>query len=291
MSKQIRADLSLIVIMVIWGSSFPLMKNVFAYIPIFAYLAIRFLLATGVLIIIYIKKIRFFNKRIVISGSIIGLMLFAGTAIQAVGLNYTSASKSALITGLNAIIIPIFSALLLRKLPRLMSILGVILASIGMFFLSGGFNSNLNLGDLLTFLGAIFFALQIIFIDKFNSDGDPALLAIVQLAISAFFLTILWFAFDLKPMVLNTEVVVTIIYTALFNTALAFTVITIVQKDTSPTHTAVILTAEPAFGALFASIIPNASGRPESLTLMMIIGCTLIISGMLISEIFGKDNI
>lgn len=286
MSKKLRADVLLLAITVVWGASFPLMKMVLAYIPAYAYLSMRCLLASVVLIILFHKNLRKMNKRVLLYGSIIGVFMLGGMAFQVVGLYSTTASNSGFITGLNVVMVPVIAAILLKKRPDRASLIGVIIAFAGLFFLSGGLSLNFNFGDFLTFLCAICWAFQIIFIDKFTQTEDAPLLAIIQISFIGIASTGLWLAADVgKPMEINGTVIAILLFTAILGTALAFGGQTIVQKDTTPTHTALILTAEPVFAAIFAMIIPNAQGVTEMPTLTMVIGCLLILSGMLVSEL------
>lgn len=285
MSRQIKADILLLIITVIWGSSFALMKNVLEHIPSFAYLSLRFIIAAAVLSLFFMRKFRLVNRKALIYGFILGFMLFCGMALQVTGLYYTTASNSAFITGLNVMMVPVISAVFLRKKPDLNSTAGVILAFLGLFFLSGGLDSRLNIGDLLTLLCAVCFALQIIFIDKFTGDQDAALLAVLQVGFAAVLYSFVWIGVDFTPVRFNPTVVITLIITGVLGTALAYAGQTIVQRFTSPTRTALIFTAEPVFGAVFALIIPNSLGITETLQQNTIVGCILILSGMLVSEV------
>lgn len=286
MSKKLRADVLLLAITIVWGASFPLMKMVLEYVPAYAYLSMRFLLATVVLVSIFHKKLRKLNKRVLLYGSIIGIFMFGGMAFQVNGLFTTSASNSGFITGFNVVIVPIIAAVLLKKKPDRASFFGVSIAFVGLFFLSGGLNFNFNYGDFLTFLCAICWAFQIIFIDKFTQTEDAALLAIIQIAFISVVSTGFWLTADVgRPLEINSTVVAILLFTAILGTALAFGGQTIAQKDTTPTHTALILTAEPVFAATFAMIIPNAQGVTEMSNLTKAIGCLLILSGMLVSEL------
>lgn len=285
MTKQIRADLFLLVITAIWGSSFTLMKNVLDHLPSYAYLSLRFIIATIVLIAIFYKKFKYINLKITVYGFTIGLMLFGGMALQVTGLCFTTASNSAFITGLNVVMVPVVSAVILRKKPDLASVIGVTLAFGGLFFLSGGLNFSFNKGDFFTLLCAVCFTLQIIFIDKFTNDYDPALLAILQIGFAAILYTGVWITTGIKSLEFSASVIFTLLMTGVLGTALAFAGQTIVQKDTSPTHTALIFTAEPVFGAIFAMIIPNSRGLTETLNFNTFIGCALILIGMLVSEL------
>ena len=291
MSRKIRADMMLLAITVVWGASFPLMKMVLAYIPAFAYLSLRFLLAAAVLALIFNKSLLNVNKRAVLYGSIIGALMFGGMAFQVVGLYTTSASNSGFITGLNVVIVPFIAAVILRKRPDRSSVIGVMTAFLGLFFLSGGLTWSFNIGDFLTFLCSICWAFQIIFIDKFTQTEDAPLLAIIQVFFVGAASTVLWLTADAaKPVEINRTVIIILLITGILGSALAFGGQTIAQKYTTPTHTALILTAEPVFAAIFAMIIPNVEGVTEIPTLTKAAGCLLILAGMLISELKPGKN-
>jgi len=284
MSKHLKADLSLLLVTAIWGSSFTLIKNVLDHIPSFAYLSLRFIIASIILIVVFYKKLKHINKKAVIYGCIIGLMLFGGMALQVSGLYFTTASNSAFITGLSVIMVPLLSAMILKKRPDRSSVIGVILAFAGLFFLTGGLDFSFNIGDFLTLLCAVCFAMQIIFIDSYNKEQDPILLSVIQISFAALLNTVVWLFIDYEPVVVDTTVAFTLLITGALGTAFAYLVQTVAQKHTTPTHTALILTAEPVFGAFFAMIIPNSNGTVETLSLNTVIGCVLILAGTLISE-------
>lgn len=292
MSKKIRADLILLAITIIWGASFPLMKMVLAYVPAFAYLSMRFLLAAAVLVVLFHKSLVKISKRVLLYGCIIGLFMFGGMAFQVIGLYTTSASNSGFITGLNVVMVPVFAAVMLKKRPDRASFIGIAVAFAGLFFLSGGLNFDFNEGDFLTFLCAVCWAFQIICIDKFTQTEDARLLAIIQLIFIGAASSVFWITVDAgKPLAINGTVIGIILFTAVLGSALAFGGQTIAQKDTTPAHTALILTAEPVFAAIFAMIIPNALGVTEMPSLIKIIGCLLILSGMLVSELkIGRNK-
>jgi drug/metabolite transporter (DMT)-like permease len=285
MTKQLKADILLLVIAAVWGSSFTLMKNVLDYIPSFAYLALRFIIAAVILLVVFRNRLKQLNGKTIIYGIIIGLTLLGGMALQVIGLRFTSASNSAFITGMNVIMVPIIAAVFFKKKPDLQSIVGVVIAFGGLFFLSGGLNFKFNIGDFLTLLCAFCFALQIIFIDRFTRERDSVLLSIIQISFAGVMYLGLWFSIDNKPFVIDRTVILTLLITGVLGTALAYTAQNVAQKYTSPTHTALILTAEPVFGALFAVLIPNSLGQTETLSFNTIAGCTLILAGMIICEL------
>jgi EamA-like transporter family. len=289
MTRQTKADLSILSITVVWGSSFILMKNITDNIPFYAYLFLRFSIAGIILAMIFSGQIRKIRPKAVIQGAIIGLTLFGGMSLQYIGLNYTSASHSAFITGLNVVMVPIISAFYLKKKPPVRAVVGVLLATAGLFLLSGGFSGDWNFGDTLTLLCAVCFALQIIFVDKFAQESDARQLAVVQIISAAMMYGILWtvycFAAEPVQISINIRVILTALYTGALGTAFAYTVQTVAQQYTTPTRTALLLTFEPVFGALFALVVPGPDGATETLTLETALGCLLIFAGMLITEV------
>lgn len=284
MTKQLKADLLLLLVTAIWGASFTLMKNVLEKMPAFAYLSFRFLLASLILLIVLRKSLCHINRKTILYGALIGLMLFGGMALQVSGLYYTTASNSAFITGLSVVMVPAITAIFMKRKPDAASIMGVTLAFGGLFFLSGGLRFHFNFGDLLTLFCAGCFALQIIFIDRFTENQSPELLAVFQITFAAILFSGVWLVVDYKPIVFNITIITTLLITGVLGTAVAFSIQTVVQRFTSPTHTVLIFTAEPVFGALFAVLIPNSKGITESLSYNSIIGCMLILIGMLFAE-------
>lgn len=285
MTKQLKADLFLIFITAVWGSSFTLMKNILDDIPPFAFLALRFSTAAIILLIIFHKRLGKLNKTSMLKGFVIGLMLFGSLALQVIGLKYTTAPNSAFITSLSVVMVPIVSSILLKKKPARSSMMGVAFAFIGLFFVSGGLNFKVNIGEFLTLLCAICVTMQIIFIDKFTDNEDPVLLGVLQVVFSAILSIGSWIYIDFKPFTLNQSIVITILVTGVLGTALAYTGQTIVQKFTSPTRAALIFTLEPVFGVVFFILIPNSQSITEKISLHTLIGCVLILLGTLVSEL------
>ncbi|NLM74579.1 MAG: DMT family transporter [Clostridiaceae bacterium] len=287
MSKQLKAELALLSITVVWGSSFIVMKNISEDIPPYAYLTLRFLVAGLLMGLIFHKNLKTINKKAILSGITVGLFLFGGMILQVIGLRTTSASNSAFITGLNVIMVPVISATLLKKRPPLNAVVGVILATLGLFALTG-FSGRWVIGDTLTLLCAVCFAFQIIFIDKYASDVDVYQLATVQVATAGILCALTWAFFgiyeQLEPIEFNRQIILTILYTGAIGTAFAYGIQTIAQKYTTPTRTALLLTFEPVFGAIFALIVPDARGVTEKMSLETFLGCLLILSGMMVTE-------
>jgi drug/metabolite transporter (DMT)-like permease len=250
--------------------------------------------ASIILTVIFNKNLKGINLSSIMRGSLIGLMLYAGMMLQVLGLKTTTASNSAFITGLCVIMVPVISVFLLKKRPPVNAVLGVFLAAAGLFFLTG-FQGDWVIGDTLTLICALCFALQIIFIDKFAPDMNIYHLAFIQVAATAVFYLITWagvafISVKPAPIVFDSKIILTILYTGALGTAFGYSVQTIAQKYTTPTRTALILTCEPVFGAIFAFIVPDIYGNTEVMTMQTIIGSLLILSGMIITELKFRNN-
>lgn len=289
MRTSLKADLAILSITVVWGSSFIIMKNLVEAVGVFAYLTLRFAVAAVLLAVIFRRQVAGTKPRDALHGGIIGILLFLGMGLQVTGLQYTAASTSAFVTGLNVVIVPVLSALLLRKQPPLRAVLGVLMATVGLFVLTGGFSQQWNRGDTLTLFCACCFALQIIFIDKFNQVTDARLNAVIQMVTAAVLFALVWVVYEREPVSFSWPLVLTVLYTGALGTAFAFGVQTIAQQYTSPTRTALIIACEPVFGALFALLVPGTDGKTEALTFPMVAGSLLILGGMVLAELKGRD--
>jgi drug/metabolite transporter (DMT)-like permease len=286
-NEQLKADLSLLMVTFIWGTTFVVVKNAIADMPTFRFIAIRFAVACLFLVLISSRKLKQLNKKTALAGLLIGMLLFGGYSFQTLGLQYTSASNAGFITGLAVVLVPFMSTLLTRRPPGLFTILGVLSATLGLALLTLGTSFSLNKGDLLEFLCAVCFCLHILAVGKFAPDMDATLLAIVQIgtvAISAGFLSL---GVESQPWVFSEVVWIGLLLTAIPATSLAFLIQTKMQKFTTTTRTAIIFTMEPVFAALFAFLVAG-----ERLTMQGKIGAALVICGMLLSELkLGKKHV
>jgi drug/metabolite transporter (DMT)-like permease len=177
------ADGLLLLISLIWGSTFAIAKEVLASVDSVALIGMRFLVASVIATLIVAPRIGKVDRKAVRAGVIIGLILFSGYVFQTIGLEYTSASKCGFITGLSVVLVPVFSALLLRRSPDTASVIGVVFATIGLALLSLDFSEavTIQIGDFLSLLGAIAFGFQIVTVGKFAPMYDVHILVLIQL--------------------------------------------------------------------------------------------------------------
>ncbi|MHB0869661.1 MAG: DMT family transporter [Chloroflexota bacterium] len=280
MSKQLQADLWLAMVALIWGSTFVVVKNELASIGPLAFVALRFTFAFLFMALLMRGSLARIGRRQLAAGALIGVFLFGGYALQTVGLRYTTASKAAFITGLCVVLAPLFARLLLRHSPSLHAVLGVVLATVGLALLSLVDSLSLALGDLLVLGCAASFALHIVAVSRFAPRMDPVALTTVQIGMVALGGAVAMAMLEPIPTGLGMGSVWVAALMGLFATALAFTIQNRVQVFTTPTHTALVLSLEPVFGAIFAYLLAG-----ERLGAREIVGCALILAGMLIAEL------
>lgn len=276
MTKELKADLSLLGITVFWGASFPIMSVALKSIPPFSYIAIRYTLGSIILAFIFNKKLKNIDRKTLKAALYIGFSLLIGTILQVIGIIYTTPSKSGFITGLNAVFVPIILALFFKQIPDFRTVVGIILSILGLGIMSINMGMGINFGDFLTLLGAIAFAVQIILVDKYGNDVDSGLLTILELLLVGIISFIPAIALERLQITFNVVTVGAILFTAIFCTAIAMCVQNAMQPYTNPTHAAIIYLAEPVFGALFSILIG------DMLTGKTLVGCALILLGTLV---------
>ncbi|SHE52221.1 EamA-like transporter family protein [Thermoanaerobacter uzonensis DSM 18761] len=280
MSKQLKSDIVLTVVTMVWGSTFIIVKNAIQTLPVYNFLFIRFLLAFLLLVIIFYKRLKNIDKKTLTAASLIGTMLFLGYAFQTMGLKYTTASKSGFITGFSVVLVPILEAVFLKRKPSKPAILGILLAFIGLILLTTNIDLSINIGDFLTLLCAFAFGMQIVLIAKYASTLDTYLLATIQIGIVALLSGIVTFLFE-KPFIpTSVDVWLAIIITGVFATAFAYVAQNTMQAYTTATHTALIFALEPVFAAIAAFLIAG-----EVMSFRAIIGGIFMFAGIVLSEL------
>ena len=281
--KQIVADLSLLLVTFIWGSTFVMVKRVVAGFPVYTFLSMRFLLATIALSVLYFRRLRHMTWRQIGAGCLIGIFLVSGYAFQTTGLRYTTSAKAGFITGLSVVIVPILSSTLLRRRPTKQAVAGIMLSTVGLALLSLDADLRIGKGDLLVLCCALSFALHIVSVSAFAPNSDPMALTIAQVmtvaVISVIVASVLG-EINLLTASPSPGTWYAAAFTGVLATALAFGIQNSSQRFTSPTHTALIFAAEPVFAGLFGVLLAGEQLSPKAL-----VGCALILCGMIAGEI------
>lgn len=282
--KQLGADALLLLVTMIWGGTFVMVKDAVVDYPVFPFLSLRFGLATAALLLIGGRRLRALDRKGWGAGILIGLFLFAGYAFQTVGLRYTSASKAGFITGLSVVLVPLLSTLLLRRLPAPGAMIGVGLATVGLALLTLNGGLGIAAGDLLILGCAFSFALHIVSVSAFAPRMDTMGLTIVQVgtvAVVSGVISLFSEGLPLEASLIPTgSVWFAAAFTGILATALAFAIQTTMQRFTTPTHTALIFAGEPVFAALAGVVLAS-----EVMTMRAIAGGVLIVAGTIVGEI------
>ncbi len=275
-----KAELILLAMTLIWGSTFVLVKTALGQASPFVFLASRFFLATLVVRLIWRDKFKVIPKETLRAGIILGIFLFLGFAFQTVGLRFTSASKSAFVTSMSVVLVPILATFLTKDRPKNSSLLGILLVVIGMYFLTLPKSQKFNGGDVLTIFCAVAFAFQIVYVEIYNKKFDTAQLLYVQL-LATFVLSLPGiFLFDKFQFDLGATLIFTLLTTSILATSLVFYLQNKFQKNTTATKAAVIYALEPVFASIFAYF-----SFGETFGTVSLIGGALIICGTLVSEL------
>lgn len=276
--------IGLTLVAIIWGSGFVASALALESYSAYQILALRFTIAFLVLIIINFKRLKNLSLKTIRRGSLLGVFLFLAFAFQTVGLQYTTPSKNAFLTAVNVVIVPFLAFLILKKKVPLKSIIGsfVTLGGIALLSLNSSIGS-FNLGDTLTLICAVFFALQIFVTDLFIEKEEAWSLMLLQMGSSALLSWVTLFVMGDNMPVVEIKTIMPILYLGLISTLLAYFLQTVSQKYTTSSQAAIILSTEAFFGMLSSVIILG-----ERVSVSMLLGAILIFIGILIVELEFK---
>lgn len=283
----------MVLVTALWGVTFVVVKDALGYASVFVFMAIRFGLAAAVMAAMYRAAIGRMSGEEFRAGIEIGLFLFGGYALQNSGLLYTTASISAFITGSAVVLVPVLMFLIWRKHVHPSAWFGALGALLGLYWITvppgtglAGF-AQLNRGDTLTMAGAVMFALHIIFVGRYVGKHSVGALSFVQVAATAalsalaipLFHAAAWEAIRFDW---DWRLGAALLVTGVFGTAIAFSVQVWSQQYLPPSSTGILLTLEPVFAAIasFFWLGERLSGRA-------LVGCALILAGILVAELKG----
>lgn len=279
-------DSSLVFMTLIWGATFIMVKRALADASTLLFLTIRFASAAFVLALIFRgywrKNSRAGNLQISIRGGVLaGLCLFSGYVFQTVGLRYTSASKAAFITGFTTPLVAVLSAIVYRRAPQLIELIGVAVAFLGMGMMTiPSDRFQISGGDLLVSGCAVAYALHILVTGRFAGQVNMGIFMVTQIATGAAVGgATFWWA---EPVRLHWSLplIAALAVTSLLATALGFSIQTWAQRWSSPTRTALFFTMEPVFAWITSYLLAGEvlSGRGA-------VGAALILAGVLLVEL------
>lgn len=283
----ILASGGLILTAAIWGFAFVVVKDSVDTIPPVYMVSIRYTIAAVLLGFVLIPQFKKLNRYYWIHGAVTGLMLALGYITQTIGCKYTTAGKNAFLTTIYVILIPLISWPLNRKRPHFVVFLSAVMALVGIGLLAlrneGGV-LGFNVGDILTLICGLFYALHIIFTAKFSQDKNPVILTWIQFIVAAVF------SWAVSPLIdgsfsvallKSSRVIFSMLYLGILSSLVAFLLQNICLKYMESSLASLFLSLESVFGVVFSTIFLR-----ERMTLVMIIGCVLIFAAITIADQF-----
>ncbi len=287
--KHVRSDLLFLLSAIIWGFAFVAQRMGMDHVGPFTFNGIRFLLGALVLVpFIYRRRNRqeeshppWQGDRLILYGGLAGMAIFAGASLQQIGLVYTTAGKAGFITGLYVVIVPILG-LLWGQRTNAGTWGGALLAAAGMYLLSVNEDFSIAYGDLLELAGAVMWACHIHLIGWLSPKTDPLRLAFVQFMVCALASLLTATAVESATLAAIVAAALPIVYGGALSVGVAYTLQVVAQRHAHPAHAAILLSLEAVFAAVGGWWILGEvmSGRAIS-------GCTLMFSGMLVSQLYG----
>jgi drug/metabolite transporter (DMT)-like permease len=260
-----------------WGATFVLTKAVLRTLSPEWFMFYRFLLAGLVLTPLAFRK-RLPDRATLRMGIILGFLVFVGYWLQTAGLQFTTPSKSAFLTGVGIVGVPLFDRLIYKTRVEISDLIGLVLAIAGLYVLFGGIHGTLTVGDVMTIGCAVAFAFHIVLTARWSEITDPAALATVQLLFVAVASVPTLLISQRTP--LNDFTIGAILYFAIVNTSIAFLVLIWAQARVSATEAAIALSFEPV-----AAAITSVLYREDDPTVAFVAGGVLVVIGIIVSQL------
>lgn len=287
--KILTLSMSLLLLLTaaIWGFAFVVVKDSLSYVGAVWMLCYRFSIAAVFLSLIYIKKFKAINKKVLLEGVILGTLLFAAYFTQTIGCKWTTAGKNAFLTTIYVFLVPIFTALFTRRRPPLYVFFCALLSMVGIALLSLNNSKDaggINKGDVLTLICGVFFALHISTGSLFTRQDDPLLLSILQFIVAAVLGTILAPIVDGVGSNLASfttfRVLIPMLYLGIFSTMAGFVLQNVGLKYLPSSYASLLLSFESVFGALFGVLFLQ-----EPFTLRIASGSSLLFLAVILAQV------
>jgi len=277
--KRFMADLGLFYAVTIWGSTFFIVKSALNGIDPVILVGYRFFIA-GLILLIFLKisgrpilkdlKISIFS----------GFLLWSLYIPQTIGLKFTTASNSGFITGLFVAFVPVFLRLIFKRKPTLMEVIAAAVSLTGLWILTGGMH-DINLGDILTLITAVMYALHVLYCDKYMKlDIDAYRFSCHQFLIVGLLSLLSALIFSLPFEIVTSDAFYMMLFLALFPTLSAFVIQMAAQKIRSPLRVSLIFALEPVFAAIFAWTLGGEEFISYRALGGLLIFLALVISGL-----------
>lgn len=274
----------------IWGATFVLIKKALESASPLFFNAIRMFLAAALLAVMYRKHLSRLTRPAMQAGVAVGFVLFLGYAFQTTGLRLTTPSKSAFLSGISTVLVPLLLIVIWKTHVNPWRAMGIVTAFVGLFFMTVPTGTqgiadfaNINFGDVLTIVCAFAFAFYIIFVGRATQRFPFQQIAVLQMSVAALLMAVAAPTLEQPHIRFSAMVLTAILVTGILGTALAFTVQAWAQQFTPATHAALIFTLEPVFAWLTSWLVLK-----ERLGIRAGAGALLILAGVLVSELLSN---
>ena len=273
-----RALVVLVVVTAIWGVTFVQVKDAVALYPLFAFLALRFAIASCTLAPPGLRRVRTLGAGGVGAGALAGSLVGAGYVLQTAGLQRTSVSSTGFITGMYVVLTPLIALALFRARIGVLTWAGIGLATAGLALLSG-VHAGSVVGDVLVLAGAAVYSLQIVLMERYAPRYDAIAFTLVEMLAAFGGLAVVAAALGDLRMPHGWTVWGALVVTGVFASALGYLAQTWAQRRATATQTALAFTLEPVWTAFFGFTLAG-----DRLGAVAWLGCVLIMAGIGIAE-------
>ncbi|GBR51808.1 permease [Neokomagataea thailandica NBRC 106555] len=277
LSKQ---ELALTFVTFLWGGTFLVLHLAMQHCGPLFFVGVRFVMAAVMVALLSGKTVLKMQRREMVAGVFIGVPLALGYALQCMGLETITSSRSAFLTALYVPLVPLLQWVILRKKPHIMNFIGIACAFAGLVFLAGPAALTLSLshGDTVTVVAAVAIALEIVFISLFAQGVDSRRVTVMQLGAGGL-VALLLVPIVGEPVPTFSWVWFGCAFALASLSALVQLVMNWAQKSVSPARATVIYAGEPVWGGLVGWIAGDILG------VNTLVGAALIVAGVLISEL------
>jgi drug/metabolite transporter (DMT)-like permease len=287
--SRAKADFALAFCSLLWGATFVVVKNSLNHASVFVFLAVRFSVASVLMLAWSNRALRRFEREDLFAGLRLGCFMFLGYAFQTAGLQYTTPAKSGFVTGSSVVLVPVLLALFWGRRLTWGAYAGAFVAMLGLYFLTIPAEgiAYLNRGDVLTFVAAGLYAVHIILVGEYTRQHSAKALSLIQVAACA---AMAWVTAGAAAAIRwqparfewRFELILGILICAVFATAVAFSIQLWAQQYTTPGHAAILFTLEPVFAVITSYILIR-----ERLGQRALLGALFVLAGIFVAEILG----
>lgn len=300
MKKTLKSDICLLGAALVWGFAFVAQRDSMDTLGPFLYSAIRMFLGSAALVPVFIitEKIKEKNeghtktdeeksatrKNLITGGFMAGIAIFFAANMQQVGLVSTDAGKTAFITALYILLVPIIG-IFVKQRTNINNWIGAVLGAAGLYFLCVTAQFTVAKGDIIVFIGAFGWAVHILIIDYFAPKVNAAKLTCVQFVVAGFISLIVSFIFEDNTFAAVIACAPSLLYTGIMSSAVGFTLQVVGQKNAKPTTASILMSMESVFGAVAGFLFLNETMQNREL-----IGCILMLSAVIIAQLPAKNK-